>query len=68
MFNELRAEITQLIGNAVFLRNLSVTLFVAIALSCSLAELQSQNSSLGERLAIANNYSSLSIKIIVRHK
>ena len=68
MFNEVKAEITELVSNAVFVRNLSITLFAAIAISCGLAELQSQNSTLGEGLAIANNSNSSSMKIIVKRK
>ena len=64
MFNEVKAEITGLVHDVVFVRNLSVTLLAAIAITCSLAELQSQNSLLGKKLSIANISDSSSMKII----
>ncbi len=68
MFNEVRAEISKLVHDVVFVRNLSVMLLAAMVISCGLAELQSQYSSLGVRLAIANNFNSSLMKIIVRRK
>ena len=65
MFNEVKAEITELVHDMIFVRNLSVTLLAAIAISCGLAELQSQNSSLGG-MAIADHSNSSSMTIIMR--
>ena len=42
MFNEVRAEISKLVHDVVFVRNLSVILLAAMVISCGLAELQSQ--------------------------
>lgn len=67
MFNEVKAEITDLVGNAVFVRNLSITLLVAIAIFSGLAELQSQ-SSISDRQSIVNISNSSSMKIVVRRK
>ena len=67
MFKEVRAEITQLVHNIVFVRNLSITLFAAIVIFSSLAELQSQNSSV-KGSAIANNSNSSSMKIIMKRR
>lgn len=68
MFNEVKAEITDLVHDLVFVRNLSLTLLAAIAIFSSLAELQSQNSSISDRQSIVNVSNSSSMKIIVRRK
>ena len=68
MFNEVKAGMIELTGNAVFVRNLSATLFATMIIVCGLAELQSQNYSISDRQSITNISNSSSMKIIVRRK
>ena len=68
MFNEVKAEITNLVHDLVFVRNLSLTLFAAIAIFSGLAELQSDNSSISDRQSIVNISNFSSTKIVVRRK
>ena len=67
MFNEVKAEITNLVSDTVFVRNLSITLFAAIFISWGLAELQNQ-SSISDRQSIVNISNSSSMKIVVKRK
>ena len=68
MFDEVKAEITELASNTVFVRNLSLTFVLAIAISCGLSQLQSQDLSLSDRQSLTSISNSSSLKIIVRRK
>ena len=48
MWDEIKAEIIQLIANQAFTKNLALVLLVAIASMCSLADLQSKHLSAAE--------------------
>ena len=67
MPNEIRAEITTLLSNFAFTRNLSLTLIMAISCLFALAELQSHNTRLTEQASITN-ISSSTTKFIVERK
>ena len=67
MFNEVKAEISELVHDVVFVRNLSVTLLAAIAIFSGLAELQSQ-SLISDRQSIVNISNSSSMNIVVKRK
>ena len=66
MFSEVKAEIIELVSNVVFVRNLSLTFAIAIAICSGLAELQSQNSVSGDRQSMVNISHSSSLKIVMR--
>lgn len=52
MLSEVKAEITRLIGNRTFSRNLSLTLIMAIAILVTLADLHSQKTQIAEQTLI----------------
>jgi hypothetical protein len=54
MLNEIKVEISKLIQDLIFVRNLSLTSIVAIAFFCSLSELPSPNISGTEEALIAS--------------
>ena len=68
MWNEIKAEIIQLIANKVFTKNLALVSLVAIAGMCSLADLQSKHLSAAEPTLRANVFYSSSGKIILKHR
>ena len=65
MFDEVKAEITDLVGNLIFVRNLSLTFIMAIAVFFSLAELQSQFNS-GARQSLVNISNSSLPRIVIK--
>ena len=76
MWNEIKAEIIQLIANKVFTKNLALVSLVAMRLRlrcaiagmCSLADLQSKHLSAAEPTLRANVFYSSSGKIILKHR
>jgi|GEM_PF-2379755 len=68
MLNEFRAEIIELAGNKIFVRNLSLAFLIAIAGLFTLADLQSQKTQVTEQTSINSISHSSSIKIIMGRK
>ena len=68
MLNEVRAEITTLLSNLAFTRNLSLTFIIAIVSLLGLAELASRNTQLTEQASITNISRSSTTKFIVEGK
>ena len=68
MLNEVRAEITTLLSNLAFTRNLSLTFIIVIVSLLGLAELASRNTQLTEQASITNISRSSTTKFIVEGK
>lgn len=68
MWNEIKAEIIQLIANKAFIKNLALVSLVAIASICSLADLQSKHLSAAEPALRANVFYSSFGKTIFKHR
>ncbi|MEM7590283.1 MAG: hypothetical protein AAF383_01960 [Cyanobacteria bacterium P01_A01_bin.83] len=68
MFNEVKAEIIELIGNKIFARNLSLTLIMAVLSLYTLADLQSQETQVSEKTSIINISHPSALKIMVERQ
>ncbi|MEM8719277.1 MAG: hypothetical protein AAGE84_08200 [Cyanobacteria bacterium P01_G01_bin.39] len=65
MFNEVKVEIIELIGNKIFARNLSLTLIMAVFSLYTLADLQSQKTQVADKASITSISRPNVLKIIV---
>lgn len=67
MFNELTWQMLKLTRDSTFMRNLSLTFILAIACLFTLADLQSQNNKVSDKVTVTN-VSNSNTRFIVKSK